>query len=148
MPKKILLVEDEPLIAFNESKQLQKHGFEVEIAYSGEKAIERVRSEPDISLILMDIDLSEGIDGTEAARKILDSREIPIVVFLMKELTHRVKNNLTMVSSLVHLKDSEKQMILLSSLSFRIPATFFPRMSVSIIPTPLVFNSYQNSSIS
>jgi DNA-binding NarL/FixJ family response regulator len=35
--------------------------------------------DPIIDLVLMDIDLGRGIDGPEAARRILDLRELPIV---------------------------------------------------------------------
>src|SRR6056297_2294325 len=79
MSKKILLVEDEALIAMNEARMLKKHGYEVVTAYKGEKAIEAVDSDSEISLILMDIDLGKGIDGTEAAEKILESHDLPIV---------------------------------------------------------------------
>jgi CheY-like chemotaxis protein len=79
MPKKILLVEDEALIAMNEAQMLKKHGYEVVTVYNGEKAIEAVSSDSDISLILMDIDLGSGIDGTQAAEKILEEKDIPVV---------------------------------------------------------------------
>ena len=57
MQRKILLVEDETISAMVEAKMLEKHGFEVAIAYHGEKAVEIVDSDPEISLVLMDIDL-------------------------------------------------------------------------------------------
>ena len=79
MPKKILLVEDEAIIAMSEAQMLEKHGFEVSTVHSGEKAVKAVASEPDISLILMDIDLGKGMDGTEAAEKILETRDLPVV---------------------------------------------------------------------
>jgi len=79
MRKKILLVEDEALIALNEAKTLEKYGYEVVTAYSGKKAIEAIGSDHDISLILMDIDLGKGVDGTEAAAQILNKRDIPVV---------------------------------------------------------------------
>src|SRR6056297_4207493 len=79
MKEKILLVEDEALIAMNEARMLKKHGYEVVTAYKGEKAIEAVDSDSEISLILMDIDLGKGIDGTEAAEKILEKHDIPVV---------------------------------------------------------------------
>jgi CheY-like chemotaxis protein len=47
MPKKILLVEDEALIAMTEAAMLEKHGFEVVTAYNGEKAVEAVNSGPE-----------------------------------------------------------------------------------------------------
>jgi len=78
MSKKILLVEDEAIIAMSEAEMLKKHGYEVYPVYSGEKALEAVEADPEISLILMDIDLGEGIDGTETAHEILKKHDLPI----------------------------------------------------------------------
>lgn len=94
MNRKILLVEDEALIAMYQSGELQKHGFDVSVAYSGEKAVEAVRSDPDIALVLMDIDLGAGIDGTEAAQRILRTHNLPIVFVTShseKEIVDKVK---------------------------------------------------------
>lgn len=75
----ILLVEDEAIIALMEKMQLEKYGYAVRIVPSGEKAVEAVGTSSDIDLILMDINLGKGIDGTEAAGIILKTRDIPIV---------------------------------------------------------------------
>ncbi|MFO7782547.1 MAG: PAS domain S-box protein [Spirochaetia bacterium] len=75
----LLLVEDEAIIALGEKRILERNGFEVRTVHSGEKAISAVAENPDIDLILMDIDLGEGIDGPEAAQRILASHDIPIV---------------------------------------------------------------------
>lgn len=76
----ILLVEDEPLIALHEKIELQNRGYSVEHALSGEEAIELIRNDAfPFDLVLMDIDLGEGLDGTEAAEKILEISDIPIV---------------------------------------------------------------------
>ncbi|MBN1531443.1 MAG: PAS domain S-box protein [Spirochaetes bacterium] len=78
--KTLLLVEDELLVAQAESKQLAKFGYRVITASSGREAIEKVRSGAErVDLILMDIDLGCGMDGTEAAREILGDRDIPVV---------------------------------------------------------------------
>jgi len=77
--KKLLLVEDELLIATVEMKALEKAGFSVVTASSGEEAIAAVRNADDIDLILMDINLGTGIDGVEAATIILKERDIPLV---------------------------------------------------------------------
>jgi CheY-like chemotaxis protein len=58
---------------------LERYGYEVLTVTSGQKAIEICKAEKDIGLILMDIDLGRGMDGTEAARLILQDRDIPIV---------------------------------------------------------------------
>ncbi len=98
MRKKILLVEDEALIALNEAKTLEKYGYEVITAYSGKKAIEAAVSDHDISLILMDIDLGKGMDGTEAAEQILNKRDIP-VVFLSSHTEPEVVEKTEKISS-------------------------------------------------
>ncbi|HAE22985.1 MAG TPA: hypothetical protein DCG47_11765 [Spirochaetaceae bacterium] len=77
--KTILLVEDEAIIALSTSMTLKKFGFAVIVAPSGEKAVSAADEHPEICLILMDINLGKGMDGTEAARIILRKRELPIV---------------------------------------------------------------------
>ncbi len=77
--KRVLLVEDEAIIAMATSLELND-SFTVLSVGSGERAIEMIRSQQeDIDLILMDIDLGKGIDGTEAAKEILQIRNIPII---------------------------------------------------------------------
>ncbi|MEX2445228.1 MAG: PAS domain S-box protein [Alkalispirochaeta sp.] len=78
--KTLLLVEDEALIALNEKMQLESIGFSVVHVLTGEAAVSYVLnsdSRPD--LVLMDINLGKGIDGTQAAEQILNEIEIPIV---------------------------------------------------------------------
>lgn len=75
----ILLVEDEPLIALTEKLTLEKNGYSVVTAATGEAAIEATRTNASIDLILMDIDLGRGIRGTEAAQIILAERDLPLV---------------------------------------------------------------------
>jgi PAS domain S-box-containing protein len=75
----ILLVEDEAILAMNEKMQLEKYGYAVRTVSCGEKAIEAVETSSDVELILMDINLGPGIDGTEAAERILKKHDIPVV---------------------------------------------------------------------
>lgn len=78
-PKTILLVEDEPAIAMVGTKVLEKFGYKVICANNGDKAVTIALSRPDIDLILMDIDLSTGMDGTQTAEIILKDRDIPVL---------------------------------------------------------------------
>jgi PAS domain S-box-containing protein len=78
--KTILLVEDEVLIALSEKLTLEKYGYRVITAASGETAVAAVDGSPGvIDLVLMDIDLGKGMDGTEAAQAILKNHDIPIL---------------------------------------------------------------------
>lgn len=78
--KTLLLVEDEFLIAAKEKLDLEREGFLVLTAGNGNKAIEIMSREGSrIDLVLMDIDLGSGMDGTEAAREILASHAVPVI---------------------------------------------------------------------
>ena len=78
--KSILLVEDEALIAMSEASMLRKAGYKVTVAHSGEQAIDIVQAGPQaINLILMDINMEPGMDGTQAAQEILKTHNIPII---------------------------------------------------------------------
>lgn len=77
--KTILLVEDEVFIAMAQEKKLAAFGYNVITAGSGEEAVSLACGDTTIDLILMDIDLGKGIDGTEAARQILECIDVPVV---------------------------------------------------------------------
>lgn len=77
--RSILLVEDEAIIALAEKAGLEARGFLVRHVMSGEEAVRVALGAEAPELALMDIDLGRGIDGTEAARRILAERDLPIV---------------------------------------------------------------------
>ena len=92
--KTILLVEDESIISLVITKTLKRFGYNVLNVTSGEGAVELAGSNEAISLVLMDIDLGSGIDGTEAARQILAIRNVPIVFHTShseREMVERVR---------------------------------------------------------
>ncbi len=76
---KIMIVEDEAIVARDLSRQLTNLGYDVvATAYSGEEAVEKVREiYPD--LVLMDIVLAGQMDGIQAAEKIEAIADIPVV---------------------------------------------------------------------
>lgn len=76
---RVMVVEDEGLVALSLEKKLIELGYRVPaVASSGEEAIHRaLGSRPDI--ILMDIMLEGGIDGVAAASRIREELDLPIV---------------------------------------------------------------------
>jgi PAS domain S-box-containing protein len=95
----ILLVEDEVIIAMMEKRELEIYGYNVIIVISGEQAIDLVCVKKEhIDLILMDIDLGNGIDGTEAAREILKNYNIPIL-FLSSHTEKEVVQKVEKITS-------------------------------------------------
>lgn len=79
IPLKILIVEDEMLIAANLAMQLENIGYEiVGIIPRGEDAIKAIKTKrPD--LVLMDINLKGEIDGIETATKMQSEGPMPII---------------------------------------------------------------------
>jgi CheY-like chemotaxis protein len=73
-------VEDEAIIAEDIVGRLQQMGYEVcGNTGKGAEAVELARSlRPD--LVLMDINLSNGIDGVEAAQRIHNELNTPVVL--------------------------------------------------------------------
>lgn len=77
--KHLLLVEDDPIIALATKNSLERFGYAVSTAISANAAINAARSGTPFHLILMDIDLGAGMDGTEVASAILSEQHIPVV---------------------------------------------------------------------
>ncbi len=91
---KILVVEDEAVIAKELQLRLQNKGYDVPcISMTGEDAINKAREiNPD--LLLMDITLIGSMDGIEAARQIRLKRDIPVIylsAYTDKILSERAK---------------------------------------------------------
>jgi len=76
---RVLVVEDESIVAEDIHDILKNLGCNVTgIASSGEEAV-RMASETGPDLVLMDVMLAGDMDGVEAARRIYDSLNVPVV---------------------------------------------------------------------
>ena len=80
---RILVVEDEPDLAFGLEDDLKVEGYEVEVAADGESAARRVREE-DWDLVLLDVMLP-GKDGFEVCRELRRAGvRVPIIMLTAK----------------------------------------------------------------
>jgi CheY-like chemotaxis protein len=76
---RVLIVEDELLVAWHlESLAREQHLDVCGLVPDGDGAIEQA-VDLDVDLILMDIRLAGRMDGIEAARRIRDQRDTPII---------------------------------------------------------------------
>ena len=114
--RSVLLVEDEVIIAMEESFMLKSGGFDVITVNSGEEAVAAATGTiPPPDIILMDIDLGKGIDGAEAARRILRVKEIPIL-FLSSHTESDIVKKTEEISSYGYLVKSAGETVLLASI--------------------------------
>jgi len=77
--KTILLVDDDAIISLCWQMNLEKLGYHILTVSDGSSAVEAVKTDRNIDLILMDIDLGDGIDGIESSIEILKFKAVPIV---------------------------------------------------------------------
>ncbi len=113
--KTILLVEDEAFIALAERRTLEKHGYTVLTASSGAAAVRAAEENPGIDLVLMDVDLGSGMDGPEAAARILEHRDLP-VVFLSSHTEPEVVARTERVSSFGYVVKDSGETVLVASI--------------------------------
>lgn len=81
--RRILIIEDDKLIAELERDYLEISGFETEIAMNGEEGLNLALNK-EFDLILLDVMLPNK-DGFEICREIRNSKEIPILMVTAKK---------------------------------------------------------------
>ena len=86
--KRILVVDDEPDFCAIVQGQLEKEGFEVEIAYNGVEGLEKVHANPPDAIVL-DVMMPEmdGFDFLDELRRTPEGAGVPVVVLTAKDLS-------------------------------------------------------------
>jgi len=79
---KILVVDDEKLIVKGISFSLQADGMEVDAAYDGESALQKIR-EKSYDLVILDLMLP-GMDGMEVCQAVREFSDVPIIMLTTK----------------------------------------------------------------
>ena len=79
---KILVVDDEKLIVKGISFSLQADGMEVDAAYDGESALQKIR-EKSYDLVILDLMLP-GMDGMEVCQAVREVSDVPIIMLTAK----------------------------------------------------------------
>lgn len=82
MAKKVLVVDDEKLIVKGIRFSLEQDGMEVDCAYDGEEALQKIR-ENAYDIILLDVMLPK-LTGFEVCQQVRDFSNVPIVMLTAK----------------------------------------------------------------
>ena len=81
MKKKVLIVEDDPVMSFVCQRLLNKHGYETEIAIDGGKGLERLTEfRPDAVLLDLMMPKVNGTDFLKGMRSQELFRDLPVIV--------------------------------------------------------------------
>jgi PAS domain S-box-containing protein len=113
--KTILLVEDQAILAMNAARHLTKNGYQVIVATSGEESVEKALAQSLPDLVLMDINLGNGMDGTEAAELILKERAVP-VVFLSEHIEPEYVEKTEKITSYGYVVKNSGEAVLIASI--------------------------------
>lgn len=82
MSRKVLVVDDEKLIVKGIRFSLEQDGMEVDCAYDGEEAVEKIKAN-EYDLVLLDIMLPK-LNGLEVCQQVRDFSDVPIVMLTAK----------------------------------------------------------------
>lgn len=81
--KRILIIEDDPVIAEVERDYLQASGYAADIAPNGDEGLRLALSEP-YDLLVLDLMLP-GVDGYEICKQVREAKDIPILMVSAKK---------------------------------------------------------------
>ena len=81
MPKKILIVDDEPSIIVPVQFLMEQNGYDVMVAFSGEEAMEII-ADTKVDLILLDIMLPV-IDGFEVCQRVRENPQWSKIIIIL-----------------------------------------------------------------
>ena len=82
MGKRILLVDDEPLMLKGLKYTLEQEGYETELAMDGEEAMAKFQNQ-DFDLVLLDVMLPK-LDGISVCQRIREHSNVPIIMLTAK----------------------------------------------------------------
>lgn len=86
--KKILVTDDDVRNIFSLSKALEKYKVEVVLAMDGKQALEQIKQNPDIDVVLMDMMMPEmdGYETIQEIRKMPSYKKLPIIAVTAKSM--------------------------------------------------------------
>jgi signal transduction histidine kinase/CheY-like chemotaxis protein/CHASE3 domain sensor protein len=86
--KKILITDDDARNIFSLTKALEKYKLEVVLAMDGKQALEQIKQNPDIDVVLMDMMMPEmdGYETIKEIRKMPEYSRLPIIAITAKSM--------------------------------------------------------------
>ena len=83
--RRILVVDDDPMVATTVQRVLRPEGYDIEVALGGAQALEQARAHPP-DLVVLDL-MMPGIDGLEVCRQLRTGGNLPILMLTARSGT-------------------------------------------------------------
>jgi len=83
--RRILVVDDDPMVASTVQRVLRPEGYDIEVALGGAQALEQARAHPP-DLVVLDL-MMPGIDGLEVCRQLRTGGNLPILMLTARSGT-------------------------------------------------------------
>jgi CheY-like chemotaxis protein len=86
--KKVLIVDDDVRNIFSLTSMLEDHGMIVRFAEDGKQALDQLKKDPNVDIVLMDVMMPEmdGYETTRAIRQMDEHRTLPIIALTAKAM--------------------------------------------------------------
>ena len=93
---RVLVVDDEPIMRTLFRRSLQSAGFEVVVAEDGPEGLQKLRHDPEIRLVLLDLNMPQmdGREFREEQRADPQLKDVPTVIVTGEPLARLVQNEL------------------------------------------------------
>jgi CheY-like chemotaxis protein len=93
---RVLVVDDEPIMRTLFRRSLQSAGFEVVVAEDGPDGLQKLRHDPEIRLVLLDLNMPQmdGREFREEQRADPQLKDVPTVIVTGEPLAKLVQNEL------------------------------------------------------
>ncbi len=122
MSKRVLIVEDDPLIGEIYRQRLSRAGYEVEVALSGQNALDRLSDfRPEAMLVDLMLPQMNGIALIKRIRALPECKELPIIVSTNAFLGEMIKDSIEAGATKVFNKSTLTPPLLLEILRELLP---------------------------
>ncbi|MDX1950920.1 MAG: response regulator [Verrucomicrobiota bacterium] len=90
--KRILIVEDDPVVARIYENRLRNEGFGIEVVHDGEHALLQIKKErPDLLLLDLMLPKMNGVEVLKELRKNPSTEKLPVIVLSNSYVTHMIQ---------------------------------------------------------
>jgi len=105
--KRILIIEDDPIVSHIYRSRFEKEGFEVEVAEDGQTGYYRLcQSKPNALLLDLMLPKINGIDLLKKIRAVREFEKMPVVVFTNAYVANMIHESFSAGASAVYNKSS------------------------------------------